>query len=132
MDCIFCKIISKNVPNYNVYEDDAVLAFLDIHPHAKGHTVVVPKRHVATAFDLTDDELTALARGVKCALERIKTVLSPAGFNTGWNDGAVAGQVVPHTHIHILPRWQGDGGTSMHGIINHPGEISVAEIAKLF
>jgi len=56
-DCIFCKIIKGEVPNYTVYEDTTVLAFLDIFPHAKGHTVVIPKRHVETYFDLSDDEL---------------------------------------------------------------------------
>lgn len=131
-DCIFCKIVGKEVPNYTVYEDDGVLAFLDIHPHAKGHTVVIPKRHAETVFDMTDDEMKAVSLGMKRVMERIKSVLNPDGFNTGWNDGKAAGQVVPHVHIHVFPRWTADGGGSMHSIVKNPGDMSVADIAKLF
>lgn len=131
-DCIFCKIVAKEVPNYTVYEDDDILAFLDIHPHAKGHTVVIPKRHAETVFDMTDDEMQAVSLGMKRVMERIKSVLNPNGFNTGWNDGNAAGQVVPHVHIHVFPRWQTDGGGSMHSIVKNPGDQPVSEIAKLF
>jgi histidine triad (HIT) family protein len=131
-DCIFCKIVAKEIPNYTIYENDRVLAFLDIHPHAKGHTVVIPKRHAETVFELDDAEVEALSLGMKRAMERIKNVLKPDGFNTGWNDGTAAGQVVPHVHIHIFPRWRTDGGGSMHSIIRNPGGVTPADIAKLF
>lgn len=131
-DCIFCKIVAKEVPNYTVYEDDTILAFLDIHPHAKGHTVVIPKRHAETVFDMTDDEMKAISLAMKRVMERIKQALNPDGFNTGWNDGKAAGQVVPHVHIHVFPRWVGDGGGSMHSIVKHPGDTSVSEVATLF
>jgi histidine triad (HIT) family protein len=131
-DCIFCKIIAKDVPNHTVYEDEQVLAFLDIHPHAKGHTVVIPKRHAETTFEMTDEEMQALSLGMKRAMERIKAVLHPDGFNTGWNDGEAAGQVVPHVHIHIFPRWFTDGGGSMHSIVKNPGDTAVGDLAALF
>lgn len=130
-DCIFCKIVAKEVPNHTVYEDDRILAFLDIHPHAKGHTVVIPKRHAETVFDMTDDEMKAVSIGMKRVMERIKKVLNPDGFNTGWNDGKAAGQVVSHVHIHVFPRWTTDGGGSMHSIIKNPGDMTPSEIAKL-
>lgn len=130
--CIFCKIIKGEIPNYTVYEDEKVLAFLDIHPHAKGHSVVIPKVHAENFFDLNEDLLEHLSLGVKRSMEKIDKVLNPDGYNVGWNQGEVAGQVVPHLHIHIMPRWEGDGGGSMHSVISNDGGISVEEVNKLF
>lgn len=130
-ECIFCRIIKGDVPNYTVYEDENMLAFLDIFPHAKGHTVVIPKRHVETYFDLSEGELAKLSTGVKKAMEKIQTVLQPDGFNVGWNQKPAGGQVIPHLHIHIFPRYEGDGGGSMHSITKK-WEGDVGEIAKKF
>ena len=131
MACLFCKIANKEIPSHIVYEDDHTLAFLDIHPHAKGHTVVIPKIHAETLFDMNDELLGHYLLGVKRAMERIEAVLHPDGYNVGWNQSPAAGQVVPHLHVHIFPRWEGDGGTNMHGIINNPGEMVVEEVAKI-
>ncbi len=131
-DCIFCKIVAKQIPNYTVYEDDDVLAFLDIFPHAKGHTVVIPKQHYVYYNELPAETVSKLAVSVQKTMTRIKEVLSPDAFNVGWNDGKVAGQVVPHLHIHIFPRWEGDGGTSVHAIIKNSGNKSVEDLAELF
>lgn len=131
-DCLFCKILNKEIPNYTVYEDDFVLAFLDIFPHAKGHTVVIPKRHVEILFDLSDEETEKYFLGVKKAMEKIEAVLKPSGFNVGWNQKPVAGQVIPHLHTHIFPRYEGDGGGSVHSIIKSPGGLKVEEIYKSF
>jgi histidine triad (HIT) family protein len=130
-DCIFCKIIKGEVPNYTVYEDENILAFLDIFPHAKGHTVVIPKRHLETYLDLSNQEVSHLALGVKKAMEKIQAVLKPDGFNVGWNQKPVGGQVVPHLHIHIFPRYEGDGGGSVHSIAKK-WEGKVEEIAIEF
>ncbi|NCO04831.1 MAG: HIT family protein [Candidatus Magasanikbacteria bacterium] len=132
MDCIFCKIINGDIPNYTVYEDDHVLAFLDIHPHAKGHTVVIPKQHADTIFGLDDEYTQALMLGTQKAMEKIQEALGPEGFNVGWNHNEIAGQAVPHLHVHILPRWKNDGGKNIHAIINNPGNQSVQDIAALF
>ena len=131
-NCIFCKIIKKEIPNYTVYEDDHVLAFLDIHPRAKGHAVVVPKLHTETLLELNDELLGFLMAGVKRTQEKIDHVLPPDGYNVGWNHGEAGGQVVPHLHIHIMPRWNGDDGGNMHSVVNAPGREKVEEIAKLF
>ncbi len=131
MECIFCKIINKEIPNHTVYEDDHVLAFLDIFPHAKGHTVVIPKLHAETIFDLSGEEARELMRGVKQAMERIEAVLHPEGYNVGWNHGDIGGQMVKHLHVHIMPRYSGDEGKSMHAIVNHP-QGDVSELVKLF
>ena len=131
-DCLFCKIVAKEIPNYTVYEDNHVLAFLDIHPRTKGHTIVIPKVHAETIFDLNEEIAKDLLPAVKKVAERIEHVLQPDGYNIGWNHGVAGGQEVPHLHIHIMPRWEGDGGSNMHGIVNHPGDMSVADVASLF
>ncbi len=132
MNCIFCKIIAKEVPNYTVYEDEFVLAFLDVFPHAQGHTVVVPKKHVESLVDVTAEESRQLMAGLDSAFRRVNTILKPDGVNIGINERAAAGQVVPHIHWHILPRYEGDGGGSVHSIIKNPGNTAVKELAKLF
>ena len=132
-DCIFCKIIAGEIPNYTVYEDNFVLAFLDIFPHAKGHTVVIPKKHFGSLADMSVEEYQKMNKGIFQAVARVREILKPEGFNIGINDGPVAGQVVPHVHWHIFPRWAGDGGGSLHSIIKKPEKaIDVAELAKLF
>ncbi len=131
-NCIFCKIGKGEIPAQKVYEDSKVLAFLDVKPHSKGHTVVIPKEHGVTVFDYSDKQLQELMVAVRKTMSRIKEVLSPDGFNVGWNHNSAAGQVVPHLHVHIMPRYLGDGGGSMHSIVKNPGDMSVEEVGKLF
>ncbi len=132
MDCIFCKIINKEIPNYTVYEDENVLAFLDIFPCALGHTVVIPKKHFETPLEMSVDEYKNYSVGVQAALQKVNSTLKPAGFNVGWNQNKVAGQAVSHLHTHIIPRFEGDGGGSMHSIIKNQGEKTVQEVYELF
>ncbi len=131
-NCIFCKIIRGEIPNYTVYQDDHCLAFLDIHPVTKGHVVVIPKVHAETLLDLNDESIKEFFVGVKRTQERIQTILSPDGFNVGWNHGDAGGQAVKHLHVHILPRWNGDGGGSLHSIVKKESDVSVEDLAKLF
>lgn len=130
-ECIFCKVANRDIPNHTVYEDDSVLAFLDIFPHAKGHTVVILKEHGETILDYSEETVVLLMVGVRRAMARIDAVLSPEGYNVGWNQGDIGGQTVKHLHVHIMPRYSGDGGKSMHAVVDHP-EGDVAELAKLF
>lgn len=130
--CIFCKIAKGIIPAHKVYEDKNVFAFLDVNPHAKGHTVVIPKKHGFSALDFNDNDLKKMAVAIKKTMEIIKEKLHPDGFNVGWNDGSAAGQVVPHLHIHIMPRYNGDGGGSMHSVVKNSGNMTVEEVAGLF
>jgi histidine triad (HIT) family protein len=132
MDCIFCKIVAGEIPCHKVYEDENVLAFLDIHPHAKGHTVVIPKKHVANIFEFSDSDRAVFSAGLSNTARRVNDVLKPDGMNIGINDRPAAGQVVPHVHWHIFPRHEGDGGGSVHSIIKSADAGDVVEIAKLF
>lgn len=131
-DCIFCKIINGEIDSYKIYEDENALAFLDINPHAKGHTIVIPKFHAEVLFEIDDEDFKELSIAIKRTMERIDSVLHPEGYNIGWNHGKIGGQVVPHLHIHIMPRYSGDRGGNMHSIINNDGGMSVGQIAKLF
>lgn len=131
-DCIFCKIVRGEIPNYTVYEDDQVLAFLDIHPCAKGHTLIIPKKHFESLKEMDYEEWQGFMRGLNTARERIEEVLRPEGLNAGINERAAAGQAVPHAHWHIIPRWEGDGGGSMHSIIKSKSEVNVKAVAELF
>ena len=131
-NCIFCKISKGEIPSHKLYEDEHSFAFLDIQPHAKGHTVVIPKKHAVTLFDLDDGSYKNLMLAVKRCMEKIQEKLNPDGFNTGWNHNSAGGQVVPHLHIHIMPRYNDDGGGSMHSVVKNPGEMSVEEVAELF
>lgn len=132
IDCLFCKIINKEIPNYTVYENENVLAFLDIHPCAKGHTVVVPKKHLADLGEMSVVDWQVMSGGLANVVSKIQKVLNPDGINLGINNGKAAGQAVAHTHWHLIPRWQGDGGGSMHSIIRNGGDIDMKEVAELF
>ncbi len=132
LDCLFCKIINKEIPNYTVYEDENVLAFLDIHPCAKGHAVVVPKKHFADLSVMSVDDWQDVSRGLAGAFAKVQEVLNPDGINLGINNGKAAGQAVSHTHWHLIPRWHGDGGGSMHSIVRSTDMGDIKEVAKLF
>jgi len=131
-NCIFCKIGKGEIPAHKIYEEKNILAFLDVKPHAKGHTVVILKAHGVTIFDYSKKQVQELMVAVQKTMQKIQSVLEPDGFNVGWNHNSAAGQVVSHLHLHIMPRYLGDNGGSMHSIIKNPGTISVEEVGKLF
>ncbi len=108
------------------------MAFLDIFPHAMGHTIVIPKKHFDNPLEMSEEEFKNYSIGLKKALEHVQKILKPAGFNVGWNQGPAGGQVVPHLHLHILPRYEGDGGGSMHSIVKNIGNKTVKEVSELF
>jgi len=131
-DCLLCKISNGDIPSYKVYEDENSLAFLDVKPHAKGHIMVIPKNHAVTILELDEESVKNLFATVKKVMGIVKAKLNPDGFNVGWNHGEAGGQVLQHLHVHIMPRYVGDGGKSVHAIVDNPGELSVAEVHKLF
>lgn len=109
MDCIFCKIIKKEIPADFVYENDKSVAFLDIAPVNKGHTLVVPKNHSENMLTATDEELTNIIITVKKVAKAVISAVKADGWNLGVNNGASAGQAVMHAHFHIIPRFNDDG-----------------------
>ncbi len=109
MDCIFCKIVSGEIPAVKVYEDDGFLAFMDIGPVNKGHVLVIPKRHAATFLDLSEEEAAELFRRVNRIAKAVKEALGADGLNIINNVGDASGQEVFHVHVHIIPRFYDDG-----------------------
>ena len=106
-DCIFCKIVDGEVPCERIYEDEETLAFLDMNPASKGHTLVIPKKHYKQFIDVPGEELAQFVQSLKKVSKAIS--LYAEGFNIIQNNGKVSGQLVPHVHFHIIPRWKEDG-----------------------
>ncbi len=115
MDCVFCKIIAGQSPAAIVYHDDNTSAFMDIYPVAKGHILVVPKRHVVGLFDITPEECANTMRAAVMVANAIRESLKPDGLNLWQSTGRAANQSVFHFHIHLIPRWYGDGLNAPHG-----------------
>lgn len=110
MNCIFCKIADGGATAQKVYEDTHFIAFLDINPRSKGHALVIPKKHYATVLDMPDDELSGLFLVARMVAERSIRNLGARGFNICVNSGRDAGQVVPHAHVHVIPRYGEEEG----------------------
>ncbi|AJF61864.1 TPA: HIT family protein [Candidatus Woesearchaeota archaeon] len=108
-NCIFCKIIAGKIPTLKVYEDKDVMAFLDIAPANKGHTLIVPKKHSKDMLEDNNKDLAAVMKAAKKISAAVMKAVSAEGFNFIANTGPVAGQVVFHTHFHIIPRFENDG-----------------------
>ena len=107
-DCIFCKIIDGKIPAAKVYEDGLTVSFLDIMPANKGHCLVVPKKHSQTLAEMEDNDLVAMIKTAKKVARALSLSFGNGSFNIVMNNGKEAGQVVNHSHIHIIPRFQKD------------------------
>ena len=116
-NCLFCKIISGEVPSYKIYEDDAVYAFLDIYPASEGHTLVAPKKHFSNFTDMSAEDVALLFEAARKVTAAVENAFSAEGSNIGINNGEVAGQDVPHVHVHVIPRRKGDGGRGIKSIV---------------
>ncbi len=111
MDCLFCSIIAGDIPSKRVYEDDVAYAFLDINPWQVGHTLVIPKRHSTDILE-GDDVLAEIAPSIARVGRLLEERLGAAACNVLSNAGAVAGQEVFHSHVHVLPRYADRPGIS--------------------
>ena len=108
-DCIFCKIVKGEIPSTKLFEDENVLSFLDIMPAAKGHALVIPKKHYSTLLDMPHEELASVIEAVqKIASATMVALPGVEGFNVIQSNHEAAGQVIPHVHFHIIPRAKND------------------------
>lgn len=107
-DCVFCRIIKKELPSYNVFEDDDCFVFLDIKPVNPGHLLVVSKKHYEVITDMPKTVFKHINGVVYDLVKRIEKRLSPDGIKIVQNNGVQAGQVIPHFHVHLIPRYAGD------------------------
>ena len=104
-NCIFCSIIKGDIPSFKIYEDNDFLAFLDIAPGTKGHTLIIPKEHAATLEELSDDNASKILVLAKKIVKAMKEVHGFTNYNIIQNNGKIAGQTVDHYHMHIIPRY---------------------------
>lgn len=130
MNCLFCRIAKKELSAEVIYEDKETMAFLDVQPRAPGHTMIINKTHANTILDLKDDKIGPTFLTVKKVADILKNALKPDGFTIGINHGRISGQAVDHLHIHIIPRFQNDGGHSIHSVVNNPPNESLKELAN--
>ncbi|MDQ7028354.1 MAG: HIT domain-containing protein [Ardenticatenia bacterium] len=107
-DCTFCRIIHGLEHGAFIHQDELVVAFLDINQASPGHTLIVPRIHVPSWWELPDEEAAAVARVAKPIMQALRMTLEPDGINLVQNNGRAAGQVIFHVHMHVIPRWQGD------------------------
>lgn len=126
--CLFCRIGRGELKADIVREDKETIAVLDIRPRAPGHTMVIPKVHRETILELEPAEVQAVFQAVQRVTAALAAALKPHGFTIGINHGKAAGQAVDHLHIHIVPRYRGDGGSSLHGVVNNPPSEPSAEL----
>lgn len=130
MDCIFCQISSKNIKSYIINESINFISFLDIHPHSPGHSLVIPKEHFVNFKELPEEYGNELVLFIKDTMFKISKALNTSDFTLGINEGSLAGQVVMHLHIHIIPRFENDGGGSIHSVVFNQSNQSLDEIFK--
>jgi histidine triad (HIT) family protein len=108
-DCVFCKILGGQIPSTRVYEDERTVCFMDINPLNEGHCLVVTRAHAPTLFDAADADLQAAITTARRVARALRAALAPDGLNLLQANGAAAFQSVPHFHLHLIPRWNGDG-----------------------
>ena len=129
MDCIFCRIVAGEIPGEVVAETDEILAFLDVMPLAGGHVLVIPKLHGRTVEELPEHTAGALMQVASRVSGALCREFGATGTTMGINNGAETGQTVPHVHLHVVPRFAGDGAGSLHsafpGFAKEPSPLPV-------
>ena len=114
--CPFCKIIESDSTNRIIDQNDLGFVIYDSYPINEGHTLIIPKRHISSFFEITHEERNALLSLLDSAKTILNNEFKPNSYNIGINDGKAAGQTVPHLHIHLIPRYQGDMEDARGGV----------------
>jgi histidine triad (HIT) family protein len=126
-DCIFCKIVTGEIPSHKIDEDDKTLAFMDINPWTHGHSLVIPKEHSRNIYDADPDDLAAAHLAAQRLAQRMRDRLECEGINIVQSSEPAAMQTVFHTHVHVLPRYSDDG----FKLPVHPQAADHDELGKL-
>ena len=130
MDCIFCKIVSKEIPTKILYEDDDTVSFLDAFPVAKGHTLVIPKTHHAKIQDLPFDVNQKLFDTVHKMTSKVDSL--EGSTLIAIHNGKESGQEIPHVHVHLIPRSNDDSAGPVHSMFKNKVELSESEIDSIY
>ena len=126
-NCIFCKIANGEIPSKTLYEDESFRVILDLAPATKGHALILPKEHSDNVYQLPEDTATGAMKLAKKMAGIMTEKLHADGFNLVQNNGEVAGQTVMHFHLHLIPRYEGDG----QHIAWNPGEKTQEELEEI-
>lgn len=113
-DCIFCKIAGGEIPSKTLYEDGQFRVILDLAPATKGHALIIPKEHYANLYEIPQETAEGVMNLAKTMAEKMTEKLGADGFNLVQNNGEAAGQSVMHFHMHLIPRYNGDGQQLFH------------------
>lgn len=105
MTCLFCQIIDGEIPAYFIYEDDTHVAIMDKYPIHRGHSLVMPRKHHEKITDMDTNEVSLLFSKVPAIARAILDATGADGFNLGQNNGRAANQIIPHVHVHVIPRY---------------------------
>lgn len=130
MDCLFCAIGNGDIPSNKVYEDENVLAFLDINPTSYGHTLVIPKKHAASFVEADPEMITAVFTSANKVAKRLQEALKCDGINVLSNVGEAAGQSVPHFHVHLIPRYNDKAKEALTLEFGPMGDLNLEEIKE--
>ncbi|MCU4751001.1 HIT family protein [Halobacteria archaeon AArc-curdl1] len=131
MPTIFSQIAAGEIPARVVYEDETTMAFLDATPLAPGHTLVIPKDEYPRLNDVPADVASELYATIHQLVPAVEAAVDADASTVAFNNGEAAGQEVPHVHCHILPRFEGDGGSNVHGIAGDLPDLSEDELDSI-
>jgi len=130
-DCVFCRIVAGQIPSTRVYEDGLTLAFMDIGQVNPGHVLVAVKPHAENLYALDDSQAAAVQRTAARVARAIRDAFAPAGLSVYQANGKAAGQTVFHYHVHLVPRYEGDGMALSWPVKNPPREKLEEHAAKI-
>jgi histidine triad (HIT) family protein len=128
--CIFCSIIAGELPSAQVYKDDNMLVIMDKYPINKGHTLVIPTKHHNTLLDMPPAEVGRLYTEVPRIAKAVVDAAGADGFNVGQNNGIAANQIIPHVHVHIIPRFADDSPDGKWPARRVAGEEELEKMAQ--
>ncbi len=129
-NCIFCKIISGEIPSHTIYEDEKFKIILDVAPATRGHALILPKSHYANLYELPEEMASDVIKLAKKMMVKMTDKLNCDGFNVIQNNGEVAGQTVFHFHMHLIPRYKDDGEILKY-IAGSPSGEQLEQIRKI-
>ena len=129
MDCIFCRIVSKEIPTKILIETESCIGFLDAFPLAKGHAIVIPKKHYEKLQDLPTDTNTGVFSAVHSLISKVDSLTGATLVAV--HNGKDSGQEIPHVHVHLIPRNKGDSAGAVHSMFSQKPELSESDIDEL-
>ena len=130
-DCVFCRIVAGRIPSTRIYEDELVLAFMDIGQVNPGHALVAVKKHAENLYELDDAQAAAVQRAAARVARAIRDAFNPQGLSVYQANGRAAGQTVFHYHIHLVPRQDGDGMALTWPVRNPPRDELEKHAARI-